>query len=108
MALPRWRRQGLDHEESTMVMTAVPVSSGAVRPSAGPAGQASRQPGTQLAREDRPAAARRSLTVAEALPATIAATREPAELSRIRFYMMLLTVVVLAGSVGGILVLVLR
>ena len=108
MALPRWRRRGLDDEESTIVMAALPASSGAVRPSAGPAGQASPQPGTQLARQDRPAAARRSLTVAEALPATIAATREPAELSRIRFYMMLLTVVVLAGSVGGILVFVLR
>lgn len=112
MALPRWRRPGLDNEESTIVMAAVPASSGVVRPSAGPAGQASpqqgTQQGTQLAREARPAAARRSLTVAEALPATIAANRKRGDLSRARFYLTLFAVVVAAGMVGSVLVLALR
>jgi lipopolysaccharide/colanic/teichoic acid biosynthesis glycosyltransferase len=110
MALAAWRRPWLDNAESTIVMAAVPASSGAVRPSAGPVGQASPQQGTHLARDARPAAARRSLTVAEALPATIAANRKQADPSRtrFRFYLTLLAVVAAAGLVGSFLVLVLR
>jgi lipopolysaccharide/colanic/teichoic acid biosynthesis glycosyltransferase len=108
MALAALRHPWPDDKESTIVMAAMPASSGAVRPSAGPAGQASPQHGTHLARDAGPAGARRSLTVAEALPATIAANRKQADLGRAWFYLGLLAVVVAAGSVGSILVLVLR
>jgi hypothetical protein len=50
----------------------------------------------------------RSLTAAEALPATIVATGKRDKWSRGRFYLMLLAVVMVAATIGSILVLWIR
>ena len=104
MLMPAHRPRWWDDEEATVVMAAVPVGPGAAP--AGPAGQVSRRTVPHLAPEVRPGV--RSLTAAEALPATIVANGKLDKWSRGRFYLELLVIVMVAAAIGSILVLWIR
>jgi lipopolysaccharide/colanic/teichoic acid biosynthesis glycosyltransferase/O-antigen/teichoic acid export membrane protein len=101
MLMPGLRPRWWDTEEATVVMAAVPAGPDAAP--AGPAGQVSRRTMPHPAPEVRSGV--RSLTAAEALPATIVATRK---WSRGWFYLELLAIVMVAASIGSILVLWIR
>jgi lipopolysaccharide/colanic/teichoic acid biosynthesis glycosyltransferase len=96
---PRW----WDAEEATVVMAAVPAGPDAAPAPAGPAGQVSRRTMPHPAPEVRSGV--RSLTAAEALPATIVAKRK---WSPGWFYLELLAIVMVAATIGSILVLWIR
>jgi hypothetical protein len=101
---PRWwDTEEATAEEATVVMAAVPAGPDAAPAPAGPAGQVSRRTMPHPAPEVRSGV--RSLTAAEALPATIVAKRE---WSRGWFYLELLAIVMVAASIGSILVLWIR
>jgi hypothetical protein len=107
MLMPGLRPGWWDDEEATVVMAAVPAGPDAAPAPAGPAGQVSRRTMPHPAPEVR--SGMRSLTAAEALPATIVATGGKRDKwPRGRFYLELLAIVMVAATIGGILVLWIR